>query len=175
MNKLLLRRLLLAGDGTARALVRTRICAGALPANGKPTPVPKTAVAPDVHETLDVHGDLGAQRAFDLEAALDLAAKTIYVIITEVLSTNVGIDSRGGQDLAGTSVSDSVDVGESDLDALAARQIDTRNTSHGLSLTLLVLRIAAADDAHDATSADHLAVLTNGLDAATNLHCSVPL
>ena len=39
-----------------------------------------------------------------------------------------------------------------------------------LALTLLVLGVALADDARNALALDHLAVLTNGFDAATNFH-----
>src|SRR5690606_27556188 len=52
---LLLRSLLLSGDGTSLPLVSTRIRARALPANGETATMTNSAIAADVHETLDVH------------------------------------------------------------------------------------------------------------------------
>ena len=50
-----------------------------------------------------------------------------------------------------------------------ARQVDACNTCHGLALPLLVLGVLA-DDSHDAAATDHLALLTDLLDAGSDFH-----
>jgi hypothetical protein len=159
-------------------------CAG--PGPGAPT-MSQPAVAADVHETLDVHGLLGAERALDLELALDLPPKTVDVLVAQILGAEVGTDPARLDDLLRARLPDPVDVGQSDLDPLAAREVDACDTCHGLllvpvgedagrrsTLTLLVLRISGADDADHALTADHLAVLADRLDAASDLHLKSP-
>ena len=65
---------------------------------------------------------------------------------------------------------DAEDVGEGDLDALLARQIDAGNTSHALPLNLFVLGIDAADHAHFAFAADDLAFIADALDGRSDFH-----
>jgi hypothetical protein len=59
---------------------------------------------------------------------------------------------------------DSVDVGEGDLDPLLARQVHASDTRH-LALPLFVFGIALADNANHALPLNHLAVLANRLHA----------
>jgi hypothetical protein len=138
--------------------------------------MPKAAVASDVHEPLDVHGALGAKRTFDLVVALDLATETVHVVVVEILGATIGIDPARREDLLRPCRTDSEDVRQSDLDALAAREIDASDTCHGstLPLTLLVLGIPRADDPYHAFAADHFAVLADGFHAAADLHGTSP-
>ena len=67
---------------------------------------------------------------------------------------------------------DAEDVGERDLEPLLAGDVDAGNTCHGNSssaLTLLVTWIFT-DHPHAAVPTDDLALLTDFLDARTNLH-----
>src|SRR5512143_2825259 len=68
----LLGRLLLAGDRlAARPLAGPRIRVRALAAHGQVAAVPHTAIAADVHQALDVHGDVAAQVPLDLDVVSD--------------------------------------------------------------------------------------------------------
>ena len=62
-----------------------------------------------------------------------------------------------------------------DPDALAAREIDSSNTCHALTLPLLMLGIPRADDAHHTASADDFAMLADGFYAASDLHFDSPI
>src|SRR5262245_49849432 len=104
------------------------------------------AIRADVHQAFDVHRDFGAERTFDLVIALDHAADLVDIRIGEIANAQRRIDASLLKNLGGRVTADAVDVRQSDLDLLIAREIDARNTSHDLSLTLLVLRVALADD-----------------------------
>ena len=71
----------------------------ALAAHRQSPAMPKPAIAADVHEPLDVHGDLGAERSFDLELSLDLAPKAVHLLVPEILSAQIGRDPRVLEDL----------------------------------------------------------------------------
>src|ERR1700686_5791805 len=49
----------------ARALARTRIGAGALPAHRQPLAMPQASPGPQVHESLDIHRHFAAQITLD--------------------------------------------------------------------------------------------------------------
>ena len=63
----LLPLLLLPGDGPGRPFPGARIGMGALPTDGKPAPVPKSTVAAQIHEPLDVYCHLPAPVALHAE------------------------------------------------------------------------------------------------------------
>jgi hypothetical protein len=64
---------------------------------------------------------------------------------------------------------ETIDIGECDLDALVTREVDASNTSHDLSLPLLVLGLGA-DHANDALTLDHLALRADRFDGCSYLH-----
>src|SRR5690606_542017 len=131
--------------------------------------VPHPAVRADVHEALDVHRDLGAQRTLDAIELLDLLAELVHVRVRQVADALLGVHAGRFEDAPGEDAPDAVDVSQADLDLLVARKVHAGNTSHGrLTLPLLVLGIALADDPRDTRTLDHLAVLANRLDAAAN-------
>src|SRR3954453_12491711 len=112
---LLLRHFLLAGDGTPRTLLGPCIGMGALAPDRQTPPVSNTAVAPDVHQALDIHGDFGAKRAFDLDRALDHLAKPGHLIIRQIANPGVRIDAGFAEDAAAGGTADTKDVGQRDL------------------------------------------------------------
>ena len=143
---------------------------GPLTPHRQATAVSDSPVAADIHETLDVHGYFGAQGPLNLEVAFDRTTEAVHIVVREVLSSAIGINAACRQDLFGSCVTDAVDVCQCDLDPLTAREIDASNTCHFLTLPLLVLRIATADDANYAFAANHLTVLADRLYAASDLH-----
>src|SRR5688500_4547558 len=141
-----------------------------LAADGKSPAVSDPTVGADVHEPLDVHRDFGAQRALDAEIALDELAQPVRVGVVQVAHALGRINAGLGENLPRGLATDAIDVGKADLELLLAWQIHARNTRHSLTLPLLVLRVALADDPCDALPLDHLAVLADWLDAAPNFH-----
>src|SRR5690606_28744033 len=68
---LLLRRLLLAGDRTTDTLVCPRVRMRALTTDRQTTAMPQTTIAPDIHQALHIHRDLGPERTLHLHRRLD--------------------------------------------------------------------------------------------------------
>jgi hypothetical protein len=172
---LLLRRRFLTSDRAFLALVRPGIRMRPLTTHGESPAVPQPSIAPDVHQALDVHGSFGAKRTLDLEVALDLATETIHIVVVEILGPSIRIYPARIENLLGTGVSDTKDVRESDFNSFSARQIYASDTCHvALPLTLFVLWIPRADNSDHAFTADHFTVLTDWLDAASDLHFASP-
>src|SRR6476620_9944670 len=61
----LLGYLLLSGNRAARTLLRARFGVRPLPTHRQPATVADATIRSDVHQSLDVHRDLGPERAFD--------------------------------------------------------------------------------------------------------------
>ena len=132
------------------------------------------AIAADVHEALDVHRDFGAQGALDAKILLDRLPKLVGIGIAQIANTLLGVDAGRLENPSRERAADPEDVRQADLDLLLTREIHASNTSHELTLLLLVLWIALADDASHALSFDDLAVLTDRLHAAANFHVQLP-
>jgi hypothetical protein len=133
--------------------------------------VADATVRADVHKALDVHRDLGAERTFDAVEFLDLLTELVDVRVREVANAKLGVDPGGCQDAAREHAADAGDVGQTDLDLLVAREVHAGNSCHDrLSLPLLVLGIALADDARHTGTLHHLAMLTDRLHTAANFH-----
>ena len=127
----------------------------------------QAAVRADLGETLDVEGDLATQVAFHLVAAVDQLSKPVDLLLGEVAHPGVRVDVGLGEDLLAGGQTDPEDVGEGDLDALLARDVDACDSCHRLPLPLLVLGIGA-DDHHGAVATDDLAVVAARLDGGSD-------
>src|SRR5918998_3808708 len=68
---LLLRHFLLAGNGAPGTLLGPCVGVCPLSPNRKSAPVPDAAIAADIHQPLDVHGDFSSERALHFDRALD--------------------------------------------------------------------------------------------------------
>src|SRR5213594_2813568 len=161
--------LFLARYGAPRPLLGARVGVGALAAHRQSLAVPRPAVRPDVHQSLDVHRHLGPQRALDLVVPLNHLPQACHLGVAQVAHSRVRTDPRLGENLLRVRGSDAEDIRKGVLDFLVARQIHARNTCHSLPLPLLVLGAALADDADDASPLDHLAVLADRSNAGANL------
>jgi len=62
--------------------------------------VAQSAVAADLHQSLDVHRDLLAEIALDAADFLDHPADLADIVFREVLDADVGADARRGDDVA---------------------------------------------------------------------------
>jgi hypothetical protein len=132
--------------------------------------MPNPAVGADVHQPLDVHRDLGAQRALDAILLLDDAAEAADVHVGQVADPLLAAHAGLVEDIDRVLAADAIDVRQPNLDLLVARKIDAGNTSHMLALTLLVLGVALADHASDAIALDDLAMLADRLHAGADFH-----
>jgi hypothetical protein len=122
--------LLLAGDCAAWALLGAGVGVRALTTNGQASAVTDPPVAPDVHESLDVHRDFGAQRALDAKILFDRLAKLIGISIAQVANALLGVDASRLENPSRQGAADSEDVRQADLDLLLAREIYASNTRH---------------------------------------------
>src|SRR5262249_33112286 len=122
---------LLAADGhLLRALPRARVRLRALPVHGQAAAVPQAPIGADVHQALDVHGVLTAQRALHLVLALDERAQLARVLVGERLHPRVRIHACFLEQALRRGRPDAEDVRERDLDALFHREIDACDTCH---------------------------------------------
>ena len=94
----------------------------------------QAAIAPDIHQHLDVLRDFPAKITFDLAFAFDDLAKANYLRISEKIRLRRGVELRLAADVAGRAASDAVDVRQRDLDPLVAREVDPRDSRHSMSL-----------------------------------------
>jgi hypothetical protein len=131
--------------------------------------VTQALVATDLHLATDVLVDFTAKVSFDLQAGVDERTDLVDFLIGEFANTSVRIDLGGCTDVACSRVTDSGDLGEADFQALFARDINTGDTCHGSALPLLVTRVLT-NDLHATMAADHLALLTDLLNAGTYFH-----
>ena len=168
--------LLLGTDLTLRTLAGTSVSVGALSTDREALAVTEATVAANIHQTLDVHVALTAQIALNHElGVVDVLTDCIDFVFRKILNTGVNIDVALIADLGGGSAADAVDVGQTDLNTLLARKVDTINTGQRwsplLALTLLVARILA-DNENLAVASDDLALIAHLLDRRTYLHRS---
>src|SRR5690606_29999120 len=78
----------------------------------------------------DVDLDLTTEITLDLEVLLDPVADRDELLVAEVLDSGVRVDAGRFECLAGARTANAENVGQCDLDALLARQIDSNETCH---------------------------------------------
>lgn len=89
-----------------------------------------TAIAADLDESLDIESGLTAKVTLDLAVMIYILTKLRDVILGQVLDSYIGINSCCGDNIACGFATDTVDVGQSDLDSFLSRQVNTSNTRH---------------------------------------------
>jgi len=120
-------------------------------------------VGANLDQSLDVHGNLAAEVALNLAALVNDFTKSIDLVFGEIAHARIWIDGGLRQDLLAGGEAYAEDVGKGDLNTLLARNIDACNTSHQLTLSLLVLWVFAND--HDASvPLNHEALVASNLD-----------
>ena len=132
----------------------------------------QAAIATKVHETLDVHRDLAAKIAFDLEGRVEHFADLLDVTFVEILRLLARSDARAFANFLRARGANSIDVLKRDNYVLATGKIYACDTSHSkplLTLPLLVARVGA-NHTNDALAANDLALVTDLFDAGANLH-----
>src|SRR5690348_2321907 len=138
---LLLGGLLLAGPGLLPALARPGIGLRALTMHRQPAAVTDALVAADLHLAADVRLNLTAEVTFDPVRAVHPVAEPHEVVVGQIVHPSVTADPSGVQRLPCAGAADPVDVGEGDLKALLAREIDTNQTCHVRAVLLLFAEV----------------------------------
>jgi hypothetical protein len=155
-------------------------CVGAraLTAHRQTATVAESAVATNVHQTLDVHGGLATQVTFDSELG-DLIANFFQIPVGQILDLLGISDATSFANFASAGATDSKDSRQANFRMLLRRNIDASDTCHfrplkllQLTLTLLVTRIGT-DHTHNALAPDNFAVTANFLDRSRNFHISL--
>src|ERR1700678_4524128 len=103
--------LLLARDRALGTFARARVGLGSLSANRQSAAMTQSAIAADIHQTLDVALNLASQIAFDANLErVERVAQLLFVVLGEVFHACVGIDPRVGEHLRGVGWANTVNV-----------------------------------------------------------------
>jgi hypothetical protein len=102
----------------------------ALTARGQALLVPRTAVAAEVHQPLDVELRVAPEVTLDAVVGLDRVADLPDGVLVEGVGALVGRDTRVAQDDVGRVPAETNDLRESDLDPLVAGEVDTSDAGH---------------------------------------------
>src|SRR5690606_26809083 len=86
----------------------------------------------------DVGGDLAAEVTLDHEVRLNVVAQGDELVVRRVLDAQVGAHAGRGERLLRAGAADAVDVGESHLHALLAREVDPYKSCHFFSTPWVV-------------------------------------
>ena len=122
------RRSALAGPLRVRALVWVR-----WPRTGRPRRWRKPAIAAEVHQPLDVHGDLAPQIALDHVVAVDHLADLQHFLVGQLRHPPLIRNPDLLHDFMGLFRPDAMDVLQCDDDALVGRDIDAGDAGHGFT------------------------------------------
>jgi hypothetical protein len=95
--------------------------------------VSQTAIAPDVHQALDIHRDFPAQIALDPHLLVDNLTNAIDFIISQVAHSRIWIDVGALEESLTGMQPNPEDIRQRSLDTLISREIDSRNSCHVLS------------------------------------------
>jgi hypothetical protein len=139
--------------------------------------MPQAAVASDLHESLYIHGNRLAQIPFNHPIPLYDIAHPHNLVFGEIFYLGVDIYESFLADLGRPALSNSIDIGQTDLNPLAQRQIDSRNSSQCVppwsSLSLLVFGIGATN-MNDSLAPNHLAFIAYLFHRCPYLHVLTP-
>src|SRR5690606_7757379 len=127
---LLLAGLLLTGHGLLLALAGAGVGLRALTVDREAAAVTDALGAGDRHLAADVGLDLAAQVALDLVVRVDPVAQAAELVLGELVHTGVGVDPGVLEGLVRAGAADPENVGESDLHALVAREVDAGKACH---------------------------------------------
>src|SRR6266540_3415723 len=122
--------LLLAGDRLTTTLAAAGVGPRALTTHRQAAAVPATLVRPDLDLAADVRGHLATEVTFDLVVAFDPVTELHQLLVAQLVNALVTGDTGVRERLEGASTTHTEDVGESDLDALVARQVDPYEACH---------------------------------------------
>jgi hypothetical protein len=129
----------------------------------------ESAIATDIHQTLDVHRRLTTQITLNRELS-DLIPDFFQVTIGQVFDLLGISNATSFANFASACASDTKNGGQANLGMLLRRNIDASDTCHFRPLKLLQLTLAllmarvGTDHTHNTLAADDFAVAANLLD-----------
>src|SRR6185312_1020465 len=129
-SAILLGHFLLAGDRLGGAFARAGVGVRALAADRKPPAVTQAAIAPQIHQALDVHRHIAAKITLHQIIAIDDFADLNDLGFGQIAHAARRIDTQLGDDLVGDMRPDSMNVAKADFDSLLGRDIDAGDTCH---------------------------------------------
>ena len=121
IHLVLLGRFLLVGDSLLLTLPRTGIVLGALSTDREADTMADTAIATDVHQSLDVHLDGGTEFSLDLVFLIDEVTDQGNLLVIPVTDLDVVADTALVEDLPRAAAADTEDVGEAYLTSFVVR------------------------------------------------------
>jgi hypothetical protein len=83
--------------------------------------MPKAAIAPDVHQALDIHGDFTTQISFDPHLLVDNFANAVDLVVRQIPHARIRAHIRALEQLLAGMEPDAKDVWQRRLDSLVAR------------------------------------------------------
>ena len=83
--------------------------------------MPQTAIAPDIHQALDVHRDFSPEVALDSHLFVDDVAYAIDLVVRQITHSRIGVNVRTLEQFLARMESNTKDVREGRLDSLVAR------------------------------------------------------
>ena len=142
--------------------------------------MPQSAIAPDIHQALDVHRDFTPQIALDPHLLVDDFANAVDFVVRQIPHARVRVDIGALEELLTGMEPNPEDIWQRRLNTLVARKIDSRNSRHvasplgprergRLALPLLVPRIDANHPNH-AVAPDDLALFAAASDRSSYFH-----
>jgi len=118
-------------DSLARPLAGAGVGRGALAAHRQAALVADTAITLDALKSLEVHAQFAAKVTFnDILAGLDGVNDLGQLIFVKVLGAEGGIDLGLGQDDFGIGRPNAINIAQSDVDSLLARNFNSNNSCH---------------------------------------------
>jgi hypothetical protein len=121
--------LLLADGRPSPAAPGPGVGVSSLPPHRQAPAVSQAPIASDVHQPLDIEGDLLAQFTFDLEILVNGVADAADLVFREVLDPRVTADVGQVENLSRSGTTDPEDVTQGDLHPLFPRQVNACNSS----------------------------------------------
>src|SRR5580704_14153328 len=121
---------LLAGDRPGRTLARPRVRMGALAPHRQPLAVTQPAVAPEIHQSLDVHRYLPPEVALDRVFTINQLADAQNLVIGHLVHAPLDRNADPAADLERLGPPDAVDVGQPDRDPLLIRNVHASDPRH---------------------------------------------
>src|SRR5262249_28222227 len=132
---LLARRLLLGHRHSSRPLTGASVCVSTLSSHRQPASVSESAIAADVHHSLDVHLSLLSQIAFDHSLRVDDVAYAVHLVLAKLLDSLIDADAGFAEYLVRPRTPYAINVCEPDLRPLVRRQVHARNACHSSSVS----------------------------------------
>jgi hypothetical protein len=83
--------------------------------------MPKTAIAPDIHQALDVHCHFTTQISLDPHLLVDNLANTVDFVVSQIPHTRIRAYVRAFEKLLTSVKPDTEDIRQRRLDSLVAR------------------------------------------------------